>query len=297
MLSERIPSDFPYESHYVDIHGSKMHYIEEGIGDPILLLHGMPTSSYLWRNIIPHLISLGRCIAVDLIGMGKSDKPDIEYSIEDHIKYIETFIETLNLKKVTFIMHGWGSIIGLRYAMQHEKNCKGLVFYEAYLQPLNNNNLSLPYQEQLYEIQENSYDITTDGARFVSQFLPQMVLRALTEEEMQNYCEPFVLSGTGKPLNQYAQEILPDNNKKLNSIIEDYSRQLMKSSLPKLMLYSVPGFITTIATVMWAKEHLTNLEIIDIGEALHCAQETNPDVMGETISIWLQGVEQLTVEE
>ncbi|MBV8801593.1 MAG: haloalkane dehalogenase [Gammaproteobacteria bacterium] len=297
MLSERITSNFPYESHYVDIHGAKLHYIEEGIGDPILLLHGMPTSSYLWRNIIPHLVSLGRCIAVDLVGMGKSDKPNIEYTIEDHINYIEKFIETLNLKNVTFIMHGWGSIIGMHYAMRHQKNCKGIVFYEAYLQPLNNENVSLPYQELLYDLQENSFDIVANGARFIDQFLPQMVLRTLSQEEMQNYREPFLSPGTGKPLEQYVKEILPNNNKKIDQIISDYSQQLMKSSLPKLMLYSVPGFITTIATVIWAKEHLTNLEIVDIGEALHCAQETNPDVMGETISIWLQGIEQLNVIE
>lgn len=297
MLNERIPSDFPYESHYVDIHGSKMHYIEEGFGDPILLLHGMPTSSYLWRNIIPHLVPLGRCIAVDLIGMGKSDKPNIEYTIEDHIKYVEKFIETLNLKNITLIMHGWGSIMGIHYAMHHEKNCKGLIFYEAYLRPLKNEDLSLPYQEQLYELQENSFDIVANGAHFVDQFLPPMVLRSLTQEELQNYRAPFVSAGTGKPLNQYVQEILPENSKKIDKIISDYSHQLMKSTLPKLMLYSIPGFITTIATVIWAKEHLSQLEIVDIGEALHCAQETNPDIMGETMSIWLQGVEQVTVAE
>jgi haloalkane dehalogenase len=291
MLSEKISSDFPYESQYLDVDGSKIHYIEKGSGDPILLLHGMPTSSYIWRNIIPHVATLGRCIAPDLIGMGKSDKPDIQYSIFDHIRYIDKFIESLNLKNIILILHGWGSIIGLDYAMRHEKNCKGLVFYEAYLRTLDGDYLSLPYQEQLYELQENNFDIVANGAHFVDQILPQLVLRSLTQEEMYYYRKPFEAHGSGKPLKQYVQEILP-NNEKLNKLINNYSEKLQKSDLPKLMLYSVPGFITTIATIMWAKEHLTHLEIADIGEAMHCAQETNPDEMGETISIWLQGVEQ-----
>jgi haloalkane dehalogenase len=292
MLSEKISSDFPYESHFVEIDGSKLHYIEKGSGDPILLLHGMPTSSYIWRNIIPHLATLGRCIAPDLIGMGQSDKPNIQYSIFDHIRYINTFIESLGLKNITLIMHGWGSIIGLNYAMNHEKNCKGLVLYEAYLRTLDGEYLSLPYQEQLYELQENHFDIVANGAHFVDQVLPQLVLRALTQDEMNRYRKPFEGEGSGKPLQQYVQEILPNNSEKLNQLINDYSEKLRKSKLPKLMLYSVPGFITTIATIMWAKEHLNPLEIADIGEALHCAQETNPDTMGETISVWLQGVEQ-----
>src|SRR5258707_79307 len=120
MVKENIPSNFPYTSQYVDVYGSKMHYFEQGEGDPILFLHGIPTSSYLWRNVIPHISTLGRCIAPDLIGMGKSDKPDIEYSLSDHIKYIEKFIDTLKLKNLTLVLHGWGSIIGFNYAIRNE---------------------------------------------------------------------------------------------------------------------------------------------------------------------------------
>ncbi len=98
MSKQDISSEFPYESRYIDVHGSKMHYIDEGFGDPILFLHGNPTSSYLWRNIIPHLTALGRCIAPDLIGMGRSDKPDLEYRLVDHVKDIEVFIETMGCR-------------------------------------------------------------------------------------------------------------------------------------------------------------------------------------------------------
>ncbi|HVY53453.1 MAG TPA: alpha/beta fold hydrolase, partial [Gammaproteobacteria bacterium] len=88
-MSNTVSAKFPYESHFVDVYGSKLHYIEQGEGDPILFLHDIPTSNYVWRNVIPHLANLGRCIAPDLIGMGKSDKPNLEYTVFDHIKYID----------------------------------------------------------------------------------------------------------------------------------------------------------------------------------------------------------------
>lgn len=294
-MNKSIPTDFPYTSHFVEVNGSKMHYIEQGKGDPILFLHGIPTSCYLWRNIIPHLSTLGRCIAVDLIGMGKSAKPDIEYSIQDHIQYIEKFIEALNLKKITLVMHGWGSLIGFDYAMRHEKNCKGLIFYEAYIRSLNGEDLSLPLQEQVFLLEEEMGDATTNGVSFIDKVLPQATLRTLTEDEMEHYREPFQEDETIQPLRQYLKE-LPHGNKKnkANQLIESYSKKLMRSKLPKLLLYSIPGFITTIATVIWAKEHLPNLEVAEIGEDLHYAQESNPFLMGETMSIWLQAVEQNT---
>ncbi len=294
-MTSTISADFPYPSHYVDVFDSKMHYVEQGEGQPILFLHGVPTSSYLWRNVIPHLAPLGRCIAPDLIGMGKSDKPQIEYSVFEHIKYIEKFIETLNLRNVTLVMHGWGSVIGFDYAMRHEDNCRGLVFYEGYLRPFNGEDASLPLQEQLHSLEQNEevYDLITNTTYYIDKIFPQEMMRTLSEEEINHYREPFLSKGAGKPLQQYLKEI-PWTGKttKVNQLIENYSHKLTISKLPKLMLYSVPGFITTIATAMWAKEHLPNLEMVDIGEELHFAQESNPVLMGEAISVWLQGIEQ-----
>lgn len=295
MSMNQISSELNFKSNYVDVLGSKMHYIEQGSGNPIVFLHGVPASCYIWRNIIPHLSNLGRCIAVDLIGMGKSDKPDIEYSITDHIKYIEKFIETLGLKRITFVMHGWGSIIGLDYAMRNEKQCRALAFYEAFLRPFSLDNSSLPYQEQISELEdeENSYDIIMNGVKFIDQVLPQGMMHRLTDAELVHYREPFINTGTGKPLKQYFLELPKGSGtSKVDKIISEYSKKLEQSNLPKMLLYSIPGFITTIATVMWAKEHFKNLEISEIGEELHYAQESNPVLMGETLSVWLQGIEQ-----
>lgn len=134
--TQEISPDFPYESHYLEVQGAKLHYIETGKGDPILFLHGNPTSSYLWRNIIPYLTSWGRCIALDLIGMGKSDKPDIDYRFVDHVKYVEEFIQAMGLQRITLVVHDWGSALGFHYASRNEANVKGIAFMEALLIPV-----------------------------------------------------------------------------------------------------------------------------------------------------------------
>jgi len=295
MENNKISTKMPYPSKYVEILGSKMHYLEAGTGDAILFLHGIPTSCYVWRNIIPHLAVLGRCIAPDLIGFGKSDKPSIGYTLYDHIKYIDKLIETLNLKNITLVMHGWGSVIGLDYAMRHEKNCKGLVFYEAFIRAFDGTDISLPFQEQLIALQdlESAGDIVMSGVSFIDKMIPQNIMRELTQEEMENYRQPFVQEGSAKPILQYIKELPKgDGKSEIDKLIAGNASKLMQSDLPKLLLYAIPGFITTIATVMWAKEYLQNIEVSDIGEELHLAQETYPELIGETISVWLQAIEQ-----
>ena len=133
--SGAISSDFPFESRYVEVLGSRLHYIDEGDGDPVLFLHGNPTSSYLWRNVIPHVMDEYRAIAVDLIGMGKSDKPDLGYTYQDHKRYVDGFIEALGLTGVTLVIHDWGSVLGFDYAMEHEENVIGIAFMEALVPP------------------------------------------------------------------------------------------------------------------------------------------------------------------
>ncbi|MEL6101950.1 MAG: alpha/beta fold hydrolase [Pseudomonadota bacterium] len=131
MSKKPISPEFPFESRFLEVHGSNIHYIEEGEGDPILFLHGNPTSNYLWRNIIPYLSGQGRCIAPDLIGMGKSDKPDINYGFVDSYRYLSAFIEQMKLRSVTLVVHDWGSGLGLHYANLNRDNIKGVAFMES----------------------------------------------------------------------------------------------------------------------------------------------------------------------
>src|SRR3990172_6764945 len=136
MTQQEISAAFPYESRFVEVHGSRLHYVEEGAGDPVLFLHGNPTSSYLWRNVIPHVSPLARSIAPDLIGMGKSDKPDIDYRFFDHARYVDGFIDALGLRNITLVVHDWGSALGFHYACRHESNVRAIAFMEAIVRPI-----------------------------------------------------------------------------------------------------------------------------------------------------------------
>lgn len=289
-----ISAEFPYESKYVSVLGSKIHYIEEGEGDPIIFLHGIPTSSYLWRNVIPALSPYARCIAPDLIGMGKSDLPNIPYRIFDHIQYIEEFIDVLGLKNITFMLHGWGSVIGFDIAMRKPERVKAIAFLEAHVQPVTDwSRVSLPVQElwMVLSAPDGGYDVIMNSNYFVNKVMPNGALRRLTEKEMEHYRAPFLRPGGCKVLWQYLQDLpLGDGPKDVEDLIADYSKKLELSKIPKLMMYAVPGFMTTISTVEWARDHLPNITLVDVGDALHFAPETNPARIGSELRNWYRGL-------
>ncbi len=280
-------------SHFASVKGAQMHYYDEGAGDPILFLHGIPTSAYLWRNIIPSLSPHARCIAPDLIGMGKSDKPDIDYRVFDHIAYVDAFIETLGLKNITLVLHGWGSVIGFDYARRHPNNVKAIAFYEAYVQPITNwHQLSLPVQQiaTLLDHPGASYRAVMKQNYFVEKILPRSAIRQLTEDEMNHYRAPFITLESRKPIWQYINDMpFGKGPKDIVDLMQQYSTFLQKSAMPKLMLYGFPGFMTTMETVAWSKENLPNIELACLDDALHLAQETMPEKFSEIVLKWYQG--------
>lgn len=287
-----ISTECNYPSNFVTIKKSKIHYIEDGIGDPVLFIHGMPTSSYLWRNILPALSDKAHCIAPDLIGMGASGKPDIEYTLFEHIDYIEGFIKSLGLKNITLVMHGWGSLIGFDYARRYSDNVKAMAFYESHIRPTSDwEMLSLPVQQlaTLLDRPGASYRAIVEQNYLVNRLLPNGVLRTLTKEELDSYKKPFPTPESRKPLWQYIQELpLGKSKGEATNLIEKYSIWLQKAPQPKLMMYAVPGFITTIDTVRWAKEHLPNLTLIELKDALHFAQESIPEVFSHELRKWYE---------
>lgn len=290
MSPKGISAAFSYPAHFVKTHDAKMHYIEAGQGSPLVLVHGMPTSCYLWRNIIPALSDVAHCIAPDLIGMGKSDKPAIEYTVFDHIRYFDAFIEALQLKNITLVLHGWGSVIGLDYARRHPENVKAIAFYESYIRPtLEWDTLSLPVQQlaTLLNRPGASYRAIVEQNYLVNRLLPNGVLRKLSEEEMTHYRAPFATTESRKPLWQYIQDLpLGKTKGPVADLMKNCSKWLQKATQPKLMLYAVPGFITTMDTVRWAKEHLSDLTVVEMQDALHFAQETIPDVFSKSLREW-----------
>jgi haloalkane dehalogenase len=291
---QNISAKFPFESHYVDVLGSKMHYIDEGKGDPILFIHGNPTSSYLWRNIIPFVEPYGRAIAVDLIGMGKSDKPDIDYRFVDHAKYLQAFIEKLDLKNITLVVHDWGSALGFNYAMQHEDNVKGIAFMEAFLIPLTWDEFPEATKKIFQTIRTPGagYDLIVNKNFFVEKLLPGAILRNLTLEEMNHYKEPFKTVDSRKPVWVWPNEI-PINEKPadVNKIVTDYNIWLQGTELPKLLFYANPGGLINPSMVEWSRANLKNLDTVDLGQGIHYLQEDHPRAIGEALANWIQGLQ------
>lgn len=288
---QNISAAFPFESKYAEVLGSRMHYIDEGEGDPILLIHGNPTSSYLWRNIIPYVQPYGRSIAVDLIGMGQSDKPDIDYRFVDHAKYLQAFIEKLDLKNITLVVHDWGSALGFNYAMLHEDNVKGIAFMEALLMPLTWNEFPDDFKQifQTFRTPGAGYDLIVTKNFFVEQILPGGILRNLTEEEMNRYREPYQVMDSRKPVWVWPNEIPIDGRPAdVHKIVTDYNKWLQETELPKILLYASPGAITNASAVNWSTSNLKNLETVDLGQGIHFLQEDHPGAIGEALANWIQ---------
>lgn len=294
MAAQKILEDFPYRSKVIEIHGSKIHYIDEGSGDPILFLHGNPTSSYLWRNIVPHLTSLARCIAPDLIGMGKSDKPDIEYRFFDHLKYMEGFIERIGLKNITFVGHDWGSAIGFHYAMNHQSNVKGLAFMEAILAPLESWEMfpkEFVETFKAFRTPEVGWDMIVNKNMFVEQILPGAIVRKLSEKEMDRYREPYQELASRKPVWQWPNELpIEGEPRDVVEAIVAYNQKLQQSGLPKLLFYATPGALIPGPMVEWCKANLKNLRTVDIGRGIHFLQEDNPHLIGSEIANWYKSL-------
>ncbi len=294
-MAQEISADFPYQSHYISVHGSKIHYVDVGAGDPILFLHGNPTSSYLWRNIIPYLTSLGQCIAPDLIGMGKSDKPDIEYRFFDHVKYIEGFVEQMELKNVTLVIHDWGSGLGFHYARGHENNVKGIAFMEAILMPIPSWDL---FPEKVrgafkaFRTADVGWDMIINENRFIEQVLPGSIVRKLSETEMNHYREPFKNPSSRKPVWRWPNELpIEGSPADVVTAVTAYNEWLQQSELPKLLFYATPGAILSETIVKWCKKNLKNLTTVDIGTGLHFLQEDNPHLIGQELAHWYKSID------
>jgi haloalkane dehalogenase len=288
-----ISAEFPYESKYIDVEGSRIHYIEEGVGDPVLFIHGNPTSSYLWRNIIPHVSPVGRCIAMDLIGMGKSDKPDIEYRFADHAKYVDAFISAMGLKNITLVIHDWGSALGIHYAKRNEKNVIGIAFMEAILRPFpaldpatENGRTFIAFRTP-----DVGWDMIVTQNVFVEKILPGMVMRGLTDEEMDVYRAPFAVPESRKPVWRWPNEIpIEGEPADVAAIVKANNEWIKGTNLPKLLFYGNPGAIMSEKIVKWCVDNLKNLETVDIGPGLHYIQEDNPHLIGEELAKWYTGL-------
>jgi haloalkane dehalogenase len=273
-----------------------MHYIEQGTGEPIVFIHGNPTWSYLWRNILPHLVPYGRCIAVDLIGYGRSDKPHIQYKWTDQRKYVEEFFRKMGLKHVLLVLHDWGVSLGLSYAMRHESNVRAIAFMEGIFRPFPQwKDFSTPEFRQLFQ----TFRVGNEGGQgwqllveqnfFIEHLLSGGVGRPLDAKEMSFYREPFIEKRSRIPIWQLARSVPVEGEPKdVWVAISDITEKLKRSKLPKILFHAQPGGIITEENVEWCKQNLPNLETVFLGPGVHYVQETTPHLIGRELARWYQ---------
>jgi haloalkane dehalogenase len=196
-----------------------MHSFEAGNGEPIVFLHGNPTSSYLWRNVIPRLSGRGRCLAVDLIGFGRSGKPDIAYRFADHARYLDAWFEALNLSKVTLVLHDWGTALGFNWARQNPERVAAIAFMEPLLREMTWDDLPEGARAlfQAFRTPGTGEKLIMEDNVFIEQVLPSMIMRKLSNAEMNAYREPFPSSKDRKPVWRWPNE-LPINGRPQHSL-------------------------------------------------------------------------------
>ncbi|VVC77162.1 Haloalkane dehalogenase [Aquicella siphonis] len=293
MYDSNISSEYPFDSKFVTVNGSKIHYIDEGQGDVILFLHGMPSWSYLWRNVIPHLSKNARCIALDLVGCGRSEQPDIEYSIADHIQYVNGFIEKLNLKNIVFVAHSWGSTFALNYAKSHEDNVKAMAFMEPLFSPFATWDEFNPGRPQVVETfkkfrtKDVGWDLIVNQDVFVSRIGDGGNLRSFTEVERKFYREPFESPRSRLPIWRAPQE-LPIAGEPVNvvNLIEEYNRWLRRTHLPILLFHVDQGAFISKDKLNWCKDNLKNLTTYDLGKGAYWYIEDYPHTISKELLNW-----------
>ena len=292
-MSKPISAADAYERHRIALLETEISYVDTGAGEPVVFLHGNPTSSYLWRNVIPHVEGLGRCLAPDLVGMGDSGAaPDGSYRFVDHARYLDAWFEALGLTNVTLVVHDWGSALGFYWAYRHPERVRGIAYTEAVVRPLT-------WEEWRDESRRIFQDLRSEAGEemvleknlFIEGILPSAVLRDLTEEEMNVYRRPYLEPGESRrPTLTWPRE-LPINGEPEDvvSIVDDYSKWLAQSDVPKLFVNAEPGAILTGSQREFCRTWPNQEEVTVRGA--HFVQEDSPHEIGEAVATFVRRTE------
>ncbi|MDH4047020.1 MAG: haloalkane dehalogenase [Gammaproteobacteria bacterium] len=280
------------EKKFIEVNGKRMAYVEMGQGDPIVFQHGNPTSSYLWRNIMPHLAGQGRCIAVDLIGMGDSDKLDqpgpSSYRYVEHREFLFRAWEKLGIRdRVTLVIHDWGSALGFDWAFQHPQNVLGIAYMEGVVRPVSWEEWPEAVRGLFQGFRSPAGEtMVLEKNVFVERVLPGSVLRGLSEEEMAVYRRPFETAGEDRrPTLTWPRQIPIDGEPQdVRKIVEDYAAWLTDCELPKLFVNAEPGAILIGAQREFCRTWKNQTEVTVAGS--HFIQEDSPHEIGQAIAGW-----------
>jgi haloalkane dehalogenase len=290
MLSETMP----YEKKYASVHGKQIAYVEEGSGDPIVLLHGNPTSSFLWRNVVPELVASGRVIVPDLIGQGDSEKlpasdgPE-RYTLEVAYSYVDGLLETIGANEnVTLVIHDWGSGIGFLWAMRHAAAVKGVAYMEGIVMPVT----WADWPEGAVGIfkgfrSEKGEDLILNRNMFIEGVLPTSVIRTLSEAEMDAYRAPYLEPDDRQPLLNWPRQIpIEGEPENVVALVNEYGAFMAGSDIPKLFINADPGSILVGPQREFCRSWPNQQEVTVKG--LHFIQEDSPLEIGQAVASWLR---------
>lgn len=283
-----------YQKKSLAVNGYDMSYVDEGEGEPIVFLHGNPTSSYLWRNIIPYCEQMGRCIAPDLIGMGDSDKlspsgPE-RYRFVEHRDFLDALLAALGVERnVTLVIHDWGSALGFDWANRHRDAVRGIAYMEAVVRPLTWDEWPTVIKPvfQGFRSPAGGKMVLEDNV-FIEQVLPGAIIRKLNETEMNHYRAPFINAGEDRrPTLTWPRQIPIDGEPEdVVAIVQSYSEWLSQSQIPKLFINADPGAILRGAPRDFCRSWPAQTEVTVTGT--HFIQEDSPDEIGQAIASWLE---------
>jgi haloalkane dehalogenase len=269
---------------------STMHYEDVGAGDPIVFLHGNPTSSFLWRKVIPGLTAEGRCLAPDLIGMGQSGKPDIGYRFFDHARYLDAWFDALDLQRVTLVGHDWGAALGFHWANRHPERVAAIAFMEAIVKPITWDEFAEVARAlfQAFRTPRMGEKLILEQNQFMETVLPGGTLRELEPAEFDTYRAPYREPKDRLPMLAWPRDYpIEGEPGDVVAAVEAFDQWLAASTeVPKLLLTFEPGVSITEPTVQWCRDHIAALEIAAAGKGLHYVQEDEPDAIARVVAEW-----------
>jgi haloalkane dehalogenase len=271
---------------------SIIHYEDAGTGSAVIFLHGSPGSSYLWRNVMPHVGS-GRRLAPDLIGMGQSGKPDIAYQFADHARYLDAWFDALGLADVVLIGHDWGGALAFDWAARHPGRVRGIAFLESIVKPMG-------WEEVSPQARERQEALRTPGAGekmgleqdlIVRGAFTRAVLNPVSGEDLGVYLAPYKTPQSRRPLLAWARQVpLGGEPRELIERIEAYDDWLKTSAeVPKLLMTfeGSPTLLIGEQQAAWCAANIAALEIVACGEAGHHAPEDRPLEIAAAVRAWI----------
>jgi haloalkane dehalogenase len=270
---------------------STIHYKDSGTGTALVFLHGNPGSSHLWREVLPRVGS-GRLLAPDLIGMGRSGKPDIPYRFADHARYLDAWFDALDLDRVVLVGHDWGGALAFDWAARHPERVRGLAFLESIVKPMAWEELSPQARKRSVAIRTpgTGEEMVLDQNLFVSQAFTGGVLTPVSEEDLQIYLAPYTTRDSRRPILAWARQMpVGGEPAELIARIEAYDAWLAKSTdVPKLLMTfdGSPTLLIDTEITNWCANNIAALETASCGKAGHHAPEDRPEEIAAAVSAW-----------